>query len=116
MQCDWCGNTVGRVRRTKWERLTSAIVYQCPDCQRKTKIPKFPGLYIFSLRRTCPKCGTPQLERLRKRDRIDPLYHNPLSLIQALFGASIFWCPFCRLQFYDLRPGWPVRRAGAKAK
>jgi hypothetical protein len=68
------------------------------------------------MHRSCPKCGTPQLERLRKRDRIDPLYLNPVSLVQALIGAHIFWCPFCRLQFYDIRPAWPVKRAGDKAR
>jgi hypothetical protein len=36
-------------------------------------------------------------------DKIDPLYKNPFSRIQKLFGADIHWCPFCRLQFYDLR-------------
>jgi hypothetical protein len=56
------------------------------------------------------------LDRLRRRDRIDPLYLNPISLVQALFGAHIWWCPFCRLQFYDLRPGWPVQRSGAKGR
>jgi hypothetical protein len=89
------------------------MVFQCLQCRRKTKIPKHPALYLLSLHRNCPKCGTPQLERLRKRDKIDPLYLNPLSLVQGLFGARIYWCPFCRLQFYDIRPGWPVKRAGA---
>jgi hypothetical protein len=90
------------------------MVFQCPKCERKTKIPKYPAIVMLSLHRSCPKCGTPQLERLRKRDRIDPLYLNPLSLVQALFGAHLYWCPFCRVQFYDLRPGWPVKRAGAR--
>jgi hypothetical protein len=115
MQCEWCGQGLVRVKRGRWERVAYSVVYQCPTCQRKTKIPKYPALY-FSLRRCCPKCGTPQLERLRKRDKIDPLYLNPVSLVQVLLGASLWWCPFCRLQFYDIRPGWPVRRPGAKPR
>jgi hypothetical protein len=90
------------------------MVFQCLKCKRKTKIPKYPALFLLSLHRSCPKCGTPQLDRLRKRDKIDPLYLNPLSLVQRLLGANIYWCPFCRVQFYDLRPPWPVRRAGVR--
>jgi hypothetical protein len=89
------------------------MVFQCPVCERKTKIPKYPALYIC-LHRNCPRCATPQVERLSKRDKIDPLYLHPISLVQALFGAPIWWCPFCRLQFYDFRPGWPVTRSGSK--
>jgi hypothetical protein len=113
MQCDWCVESVVRIRRRKWERLVYAAVLQCPKCKRKTKLPKYPTLFLLSLHRSCPKCGTPQLDRLRKRDKIDPLYLNPLSLVQRLFGAHLYWCPFCRVQFYDLRPPWPVNRSGA---
>ena len=113
MQCDWCGEPVVRIRRHRWNRLLYSMVFQCPVCERKTKIPKYPALYIC-LHRNCPRCATPQVERLSKRDKIDPLYLHPISLVQALFGAPIWWCPFCRLQFYDFRPGWPVTRSGSK--
>ncbi|HUP04895.1 MAG TPA: hypothetical protein VMU19_12955 [Bryobacteraceae bacterium] len=96
------------------ERWLYAVIYQCPECKRKTKIARFPAIYVASLHRTCPKCGGPQLEKLRKRDHIDPLYLNPISLLQGLIGAPIWWCPFCRLQFYDFRPGWPVKRNATK--
>ena len=114
MQCDWCDDYVVRVRRRRWERLVYAVVYRCPGCRRKTKIFKHPAFYLLSLHRSCPKCGSPQLERLRKRDHIDPLYLNPVSLLQRLLGASIYWCSSCRLQFYDMRPAWPVRRTGGR--
>jgi ribosomal protein L37E len=113
MRCKRCGEAVIRVRRKKWERLLYASVYQCPKCHRKAKIPRYPSLYLVSLHRSCPRCGTPHLEKLRKRDKIDPLYRNPVSLLQGVLGARLWWCPFCRVQFYDCRPGWPVARASS---
>jgi len=104
MRCEQCNKEVVRVARGAWERLLYSAVYWCPECERKTAIPRYPHLFI-SLRRRCPRCAGHKLERLRRRDRIDPLYHNPISLVQALFGARLWWCPLCRLQFYDLRPG-----------
>jgi predicted RNA-binding Zn-ribbon protein involved in translation (DUF1610 family) len=114
MRCDGCGQSVVRVRRARWERLVYALVYKCPECERKTKVPRYPLFHALSLHRSCPRCGNLELERLRKRDGIDPLYLNPISLVQALIGAPIWWCPFCRLQFYDARPGWPVTRSSSK--
>jgi hypothetical protein len=109
MQSDECGHPLVRVRRRKWERLLYSKVFLCPLCERKTRVAKVPAP-CFSLHRKCPKCGGANLERLPRRDEIDPLYRNPVSLVQALIGASIWWCPDCRLQFYDVRPAVPVRQ------
>lgn len=90
-----------------WARLAFSAVYRCPACGRKTAVSKFPSFRV-SLYRCCPRCDGRKLVRLRRRDRIDPVYRNPLSLVQALMGANLWWCPLCRLQFYDLRPGQTV--------
>ena len=50
------------------------------------------------------------MEKLRGVDHIDPMYKNPLSYLQKWFGARVHWCPFCRLQFYDLRKKIPTVR------
>jgi hypothetical protein len=36
------------------------------------------------------------------------MYKNPISYLQKFFGGSLHWCPFCRLQFYDLRKKAPT--------
>jgi hypothetical protein len=51
------------------------------------------------------------VEKLRGVDHIDPMYKNPFSYLQKYFRGAIHWCPFCRLQFYDIRKRMPfVRR------
>jgi hypothetical protein len=47
----------------------------------------------------------------RVLDYCDPLYRNPLSLIQRYLGGTLMYCVDCRLQFYDLRPKRPGKRA-----
>jgi len=63
-----------------------------------------PYLYLFRLRTCCPRCGNTDLRQLQERDGIDEMYSNPLSRLQRFFGAPLYWCQFCRLQFYDFRP------------
>jgi hypothetical protein len=65
----------------------------------------FVGLPVVSLRARCPKCGNIQLRVFKQRDYVEDFSHNPLRLIQRLFGARLYYCELCRLQFYDLRPG-----------
>jgi hypothetical protein len=43
------------------------------------------------------------VEKLRGVDHIDPMYKNPFSYLQKYFRGAVHWCPFCRLQFYDIR-------------
>jgi len=47
------------------------------------------------------------VEKLRGVDHIDPMYKNPFSYWQKWFGGNLHWCPFCRLQFYDVRKKLP---------
>jgi len=100
-----------RVRRRLIEHLRYGAVYRCHRCHVRVGISRWWTL-LLAFHRCCPKCGGTRLECLKHRDRIDPLYKNPLSLVQGLLGAKLWWCPRCRIQFYDTRPAAPaeVRR------
>ena len=70
-------------------------------------------LFLFGRKSRCPRCGSFRVEKLRGVDHIDPMYKNPLSYLQKFFGAGLHWCPFCRLQFYDLRKKVPTLKRTA---
>jgi hypothetical protein len=95
--------------------LVYSEVYQCKRCQEWLKLP-FSRQWNWMCRNAvCPRCGNPEVKKLPKRDGIDRMYNNPLSRLQQLFGAPIYHCHWCRLQFYDLRPRVPkikVTQAG----
>jgi hypothetical protein len=101
--CFKCGGKTHRIHRTFLERLRYAAVYRCRDCGEKRLEDQW---YLFLLGRVsrCPHCGTHRLRKLRRIDKIDRMYPNPLSLLQKYFGANLHWCQYCRLQFYDFRP------------
>jgi hypothetical protein len=103
--CEVCGGAaMHRRRREKLaERLLYIALYGCSKCGAKMGVSR-PVLVLFSPNCRCPQCGDADVSRLRQRDRIDRLYKNPVSLVQALFGAPIYHCSHCRLQFYDWRP------------
>ena len=61
----------------------------------------------------CPRCAGREPAILKKRDRIDKLNRNPLRLVQRFFGARLYYCWSCRLQYYDLRRLQPARRETA---
>jgi len=97
-------------RLTLCERLQYARIEECPQCECQ-RIQAYADRYpVFSFSARCPKCGTPDLRVRRTLDHIDPLYRNPISLIQKYLGAAVLYCVDCRLQFYDLRPRRGRRR------
>jgi len=51
----------------------------------------------------CPECGTARLSKRSKYDRIDRKSNSLLRRFLGLFGAPIYHCTFCRLQFRDIR-------------
>jgi len=103
MPCPYCRGQLWRRPRKLAERIRFEAVYRCDPCNRDMAI-EWPHMFLLSRHSRCPRCGREDLERLRHRDRIDRMYKNPFSLIQALVGAPIHWCPMCRLQFFDHRP------------
>jgi hypothetical protein len=100
--CESCGGVYVRVRRRFYQKFAYHAIWTCRSCgRRETQDQWF--LFLFGKTSRCPRCGSFRVERLRGVDRIDPMYKNPLSYFQKYFGANVHWCPFCRLQFYDLR-------------
>lgn len=51
----------------------------------------------------CPRCTSRDLRIRQKRDRVDGFSKHPVRLLQGLFGARLYYCWQCRLQFYDIR-------------
>src|SRR3954447_17635013 len=100
--CGSCGGTLVRVRRKFLQRFAYHAVLLCKNCGRNEFMDQW-YLFLFGLTSRCPRCGSFKVEKLRGVDHIDPMYKNPLSYLQKFFGAAVHWCPFCRLQFYDLR-------------
>src|SRR5437870_13169023 len=107
--CASCGGALVRVRRTIREKFVYHAVLKCKQCGRREARDQW-FLFLFGKKSRCPRCGSFRVEKLRGIDRIDPMYKNPLSYIQKYFGGHLHWCPFCRLQFYDLRKKIPVEK------
>ena len=100
--CSTCGGNLVRVRRTLWQRFIYHAILKCKKCDRReTKDQWF--LFLLGGKSRCPRCGSYRVEKLRGVDHIDRMYKNPFSYLQRFLGGSLHWCPFCRLQFYDLR-------------
>lgn len=91
-----------RVSRTFPQKLAYASVHECKRCRERRLDRRTFHIALHSKSR-CPHCGSERLTIFKTRDRIDPLYKGPLSLLQGLLGASLYHCAVCRLQFYDLR-------------
>jgi DNA-directed RNA polymerase subunit RPC12/RpoP len=91
-----------RSRRGIGERLRYAAAYRCEQCRERVRVS-----YLDYLRgaryAACPKCGWYDLAMRARRDRVDKMNRNPLRLLQRLFGARLYHCLHCRLQFYDIR-------------
>ena len=105
--CASCGGALIRVPRTFRERFVYHAVLKCRKCgEREFRDQWF--LFLFGRKSRCPRCGSFRVEKLRGIDHIDPMYKNPISYLQKFFGGSLHWCPFCRLQFYDLRKKAPT--------
>ena len=101
--CFKCGGKTHRIHRTVAERFRYAAVYRCRQCGEKSLEDQW-YLFLLGTVSRCPHCGTHRLRKLRRVDKIDRMYANPLSYVQKFFGASLHWCQYCRLQFYDFRP------------
>jgi uncharacterized paraquat-inducible protein A len=99
MRCRICDGLLVRVRREPLERLFWAAAFLCRNCGKRFRQPR-PFLSRYS---QCPRCGTEQVKRAWRHDPADKLSLHPLSLLQVLFFAPLHYCPYCRLQFFDLR-------------
>ena len=91
-----------RVHRTFAEKFLYVAMYECGQCHTRKPEPRWYALYLGDYPR-CPICGTYRLTRLATPDRIDPMYKGALNLAQRIFGADLYHCRYCRIQFYDVR-------------
>jgi len=100
--CSHCGARLRRTHRTFLERFRYMAIYQCPRCKLDELVPR---QYLHHLGKhcRCPKCGTFRVKRLKQRDHIDPMRSGVLNLVERLSGGRLYYCCFCRLQFYDRR-------------
>lgn len=101
-----------RVHRTFAQRLFYRSIVRCSKCGRLERAAK--RLLSFSLTSRCPRCHGYKLYKLHKVDPIETMYKNPFSYIQKWFGGNLHWCPFCRVQFYDMRKARYARAASGK--
>ena len=102
-KCSRCGGKLRRVHRTLLERFLYLAIYECPDCDIETFVPR-PYQHHFGPHSRCPHCGTLRLIRLKQRDRIDRMHGGFLNALERIAGGKLVHCRFCRLQFYDRRP------------
>ena len=111
--CTNCGGRLQRVHRTFRERVFFMAKLRCLECERITTVPRRFN-FLLGKDSRCLSCGTYSIQRLVKRDHVDKLSKHPFSYYSYLKGGRVHWCPFCRLQYYDLRP--PLPKAAAIRK
>jgi hypothetical protein len=96
-----------RTHRTTVQKLLYADVLRCTKCGTRMK-RLHSNLdasvsFFFSRYSHCIRCGTPDVDRLKKQDRIDSVSRHPASMLLALTGAPFNRCSSCRLQYHDWR-------------
>ncbi|HVV44961.1 MAG TPA: hypothetical protein VHC72_07135 [Bryobacteraceae bacterium] len=70
---------------------------------------------LFQKHVQCPDCGTTRLTKRSSWDRIDRISNSLIRRALILFGAPIYHCTFCRLQFRDYHQLEPARSNRARA-
>jgi hypothetical protein len=113
MICPHCKKRLSRVHRRFWERLLYSDMYACHGCVRRVGFFYRP-LYVhyrflFSRYSRCVQCGSDDVQRLEKRDKVDGFATHPLAWIQLLLGAPVNRCGACRLQVFDWRKPRPAQ-------
>jgi len=91
-------------------------MYECRQCHTRKPEPRWYALYLGDYPR-CPRCGTYRLTRLSTPDKIDKMQGGLINYVQRLWGADLYHCRYCRVQFYDVRkPVAPEKTATPEAK
>jgi hypothetical protein len=111
MTCPHCKKHLSRVHRRQWERFLYSDIYVCNGCARRVGSFYRPlyihGRFLFSRYSRCIQCGSEDVQRLKKRDKVDSFATHPLAWVQLLLGAPVNRCGACRLQFFDWRKPRP---------
>jgi hypothetical protein len=101
---------MARVHRRLAERFLYSTVFSCPHCKRRVHRLRDSLLSTYSTLRfvlathsRCPRCGRRNVNRLRRSDTIELLTRNPFALIQAVLGAPVKHCHYCRIRYFDWR-------------
>jgi len=101
--CPHCGKRLLRVRRTLFEKLLHSDIYVCSGCRKRVGARRPSVVFLFSKHARCIQCGSSEVARLAKPDKVDSFTTNALGLAQRLVGAPVCRCSPCRVQFYDWR-------------
>ena len=110
--CPDCGTHLARRHRRPLERILYSNRFFCPECGRRWAQRRVPLWFIFARHTRCIQCGTPQVERASKPDRIDAFSRRLFSRLMHLGGAPLYKCRACRLQYYDWRTPEPAPPQG----
>jgi hypothetical protein len=109
-RCVECGRRLTRTRRTLQQKAFFADVFRCERCGYRLNRWRSPKgvtfTFIFSRYSHCLQCGTPNVHRMTKRDRVDSVSRHMLSILLGLSGAPLNKCTACRLQYHDWRRAW----------
>ena len=97
--CPVCSGAGKRRPRTFFERILNRAKIRCGSCGSIWYWRRI----LFQRYTRCPDCGTARLSKLSKYDQIDRKNKSFLRRSLAIFGAPIYHCTFCRLQFRDCR-------------
>jgi hypothetical protein len=100
--CPDCGGRLKRVHRTFPERFSYMAIYVCGECDHTEYVPRRWRYHLGETCR-CPKCGTLRISKLKGPDKIDPMHKGPLNWFERMAGGSLYYCCFCRVQFFDRR-------------
>jgi hypothetical protein len=97
------------------EKFIYSDMYRCVKCGYRVGIAyallRSNLTFVCSRHTRCIRCGTIEVRRSSRRDRIDSVSNNPLSWLMRFAAAPINRCVRCRLQYFDWRH--PVRRPSA---
>jgi len=98
-KCPACGGIGKRRPRTFIERIINRAKIKCSVCN----VIWYWRRVVFQRHSLCPECGTSRLSKLSKYDHIDRVSKSISRRFLVVFGAPIYHCTFCRLQFRDWR-------------
>ncbi len=104
--CPACGGLGKRRPRTFTERFINRSKLKCTQCDNVWFWKRVP----FQKYTRCPQCGTARISKRTKYDKIDRKSKSLIRRFLGIFGAPIFHCTFCRLQFRDYRDLDPNRK------
>ena len=110
--CPNCATHLVRTHRTPLQKIVYSHVFECPHCD--TRVRQTHSWFrlgdigpLISRYTRCVRCGTFRVNRVAKRDWIDPVSNDVFGRLQWVFGAPLNKCNACRLQYYDWRPVKP---------